>query len=236
LLLAVIVTLVLALLTPWWSESEAFGTNNWSQNFSPLTGVTGECSPSCGPFNSGPPVGPIEGTQSFSSLGLNQTEQLYDVSLVLVGVGLASTCLTLVFGRVSANQGSSLRRERIATLSLSVALLALALGSTLLPVLQPTALRADTLGKFTAHNAWTASPSPETSFWGGCSVGQYNGACASGGSAIWGPGPGWYLLVVAVALLIVLHIRATQYAKSSSSSTGTDSEPSRVSQGQQRTH
>jgi len=207
LLAATLVVIAVALVLPWWSETEVFGPSTWTQAFSPLTGVTAGCSPTCGPLDFGPPSGPLQGTSSFSSVGLDDTGILYLTSLGLVLAGAALIGIAIAMSVPGSKEFSSPRGLRTGTALLSVALLAVAVGAALLPALQPSALRADTTSKLSEGNAWTAAPSPETSFLGGCQPGPFHGTCASGGSANWGPGPGWVLLVVAAALLIVVLLR-----------------------------
>ena len=206
----VVILLVLALILPWWTETESDtylpGGTSSTQSYSPITGVTGVCSSACPPFFPGPPLGPVEGTKSFSSLHLNQTANLYLAALVLVFVALAfsATALATSVGRPSL--GPSHRRARIQTFSLAAALLATAIATIALAAFQPTAFRADTIAAFGPNTAWTASPSPEVSFWGSCSVGPANGICASGWAMSWGPDSGWYLLLGAVLALVVIHL------------------------------
>jgi hypothetical protein len=208
-LVVVVVLLVAALALPWWSETEVFGPDTFAQQFSPFTGVTGTCSPSCGGLDLGPPTGPLRGTNSFSSVGLHDTEILYVASLGLVLAGLLLTVAALAMLRGTSKGTWSVRHPRARVTVVSVALLGVAVGAALLPALQPAALRADTVQKLSDGSAWTASPSPETSFIGACQRGPFNGVCASGGSAAWGPGLGWILLVAAAVVLIVVLLRET---------------------------
>jgi hypothetical protein len=218
-LVVVVLLLVLSLILPWWSETESIasfpGSSSWTQSYSPFNGVTGVCSLTCPPpYLSEPPLGPVVGTKSFASLGLNQTADLYLAILVLVLAAIACTVATLAI-RFSTRAGSrSPRRARAGALALSSALLTTAAGSIALATLQPITLRADSMAAFGPRAPWTASPSPEVSFWGGCSVGPANGICASGWSVSWGPGAGWYLIIAAAAVLVVLHLLRTRHARS----------------------
>jgi hypothetical protein len=207
-LIFVVVLLALSPFLPWWSETETgqgFPPSTSTQNFSPLNGVTGVCSPSCSTIFTGPPTGPVQGTKSFSQLKLNQTGELYEVTFAFVIVGLISSVLTLVTGWTRAGGTVSARRARIHGWLLNAALAATALGSVLLAWAQPAALRSDAAG-FSGPGAWTPSPSPETSFWGGCSPGPSNGICASGWSVSWGPGLGWDLTTLALLVLAVVQV------------------------------
>lgn len=209
------VLLAASLALPWWSETEVFGPDTWVQELSPLTGVTARCSPSCGALDEGPPTGPLQGTYTFSAVGLSDTGLVYAGALGLIVVGLAASVAGLVAMWSERDRSPSSRWERVRAVSLRVALLTVGAGTALLPVLQPAALRADTIGKLSSGSAWVASPSPETSFLGACVRGQFHGVCASGGSASWGPGAGWVLLLVATALLLVVAVReASRWASS----------------------
>lgn len=192
---------------PWWAESESFGSEQWVQRFSPWSGVTGSCTPGCDYFGSGPPTGPIHGTSSFAALGLTHLGLLYHVSLILLLVGAAAAAIAAIpllrAGGV-APPGASGRLPRYFR---PFALLCGALAASLLAILQPGVLNADVTAKFSGASQWTASPSPETSFWGGCVAGPTHGACAGGGSAVWGPGLGWDLMVVGVGVLVYLLLR-----------------------------
>jgi len=207
LLAVALVVLVAALVLPWWSETEVFGPVTWVQEFSPFTGVRASCAPSCGALDFGPPTGPLQGTSSFSSVGLHDTGILYEISLGLVVAGVACTGAAIALWGLSSKGSGSSRRSRAWVVAGTAALLSVAVGAALLPALQPSALRADTVAKLSAGGVWTASPSPETSFIGECQRGAFNGVCASGGSATWGPGIGWLLLVVATGVLILVLVR-----------------------------
>lgn len=203
----VVLLLAAALALPWWSETEVFGPDTFAQEFSPLTGVTAKCSPSCGALDSGPPSGPLQGTNSFSSVGLHDTELLYAASMGLVLAGMLLTAMALAMALRSSRGVGSPRHPRARVTVVGIALLSVAVGAALLPALQPAALRADTIQRLSGGSVWTASPSPETSFIGACQQGPFNGVCASGGSAAWGPGVGWILLVAAVVVLVVVLLR-----------------------------
>jgi len=210
LLIVVVLLLGVSLVVPWWSETEVGpgpeGVRS-TQSYAPLAGVMGTCSPSCPAYETGPPIGPIQGAKSFSSLGLNRTATLYYAGLGLVTIGLAGTALAVV--TLPARVATSGPRGRFHTVFLSVALLATVAASAALACLQPIAFRADASSTFSPSTAWTASPSPETSFWGSCVPGPTNGVCASGWSVAWGPGPGWYLITIAaVVLMAVLFLRS----------------------------
>jgi hypothetical protein len=200
LLLAVVVLLSISVVSPWWYETEVPSGPNAdtsTQTYSPLSGVTGTCATGCSPFFTGPPVGPVQGTHSFGSLGLNETAILYDASLSLVVVGLAGGVATLavMIGRPPRD------RRRFPLLGLT--LVATVLASGLPAALQPVTLRAD-VATFLPNSTWTAAPSPETSFWGSCTPGPWNGVCSSGWATTWGPDAGWYMIAVAGTLLVVV--------------------------------
>ena len=199
LLVAAIVALGLSVALPWWSETQVSpgpGSVTSTQNYSPLTGVTGSCSPECSPFFTAPPVGPFQGTHSFRSVGLNQTATLYNVCLALVVLGAAGSAVALL--AIASQQPR--RRFRAAALVCALAASALACG--LLASLQPSMFSHDVSSTFSQSGSWTATPSPETSFWGACSPGPANGICASGWSASWGPGLGWFMIVAGTVLLL----------------------------------
>ena len=201
--------LATALIFPWWSETESSAGSRWIQSYSALTGVTGTCRPECPSFGYGPPLGPINGRESFVAAGLNETGMLYTVVLGLVAAGMAGTIAVTVYRWWSRETTGPDRRRRVVLLH-SFALAGAAAGAALLPLVQSMTLRADTLRMpLNGGDAWTASPSPETSFWGSCSAGTYHGLCASGGSAEWGPGLGWVVLLAAVVILAVLLVRTT---------------------------
>lgn len=194
-LLAVIL-LAAAVFLPWWMESETEGNQSYAQTFSPLNGVAGSCTPACPAYAPGPATG------AFSKVGLNATGELYQASLACVVVGVLALIAGIVTTRPSSNPPADSRRARWGVILREIALLATAAGASLLPLLQPGTLNSDASRTF--GDAWTASPSPETSFWGGCSAAQNIGTCAYGGSAVWGPALGWDLLVVATILLVAL--------------------------------
>jgi len=208
-----IALLALSLVFPWWSESAAnpmSASETSTQEYSPITGVTGTCSPGCTPAEEGPLPGPFQGIKTFSSLGLNETGALYEGVLGLTIIGMASAALALV-----APFAAPLR-ARLRSFAPLAAIVASALASGLLAALQPVAYRMDNAATFEDHGAWTAAPSPQTSFWGSCSPGPSNGICTSGWSDSWGPGLGWYLVVgaalvlMAIALLPVLRARRSR--------------------------
>lgn len=210
LLAAAVILLALSLAFPWWSESLVGPGSNpltSTQDYSPISGVTGTCSPRCSPSTGGPPLGPFQGTMTFSSAGLNDTAALYGGVLGLGVIGMAGAALALVTSLTTS------LRARLRTSALLVAIVASALGCGLLACLQPVAYRTDTAATFSEHGAWTVAPSPETSFWGSCSPGPSNGICASGWSVSWGPGLGWFMIaaaalaLMAVALLPLLRAR-----------------------------
>ena len=191
-------------LLPWWSESETLGGSTWTQTFSPLWGVSGECTPSCPTFGTGPPLGPIQGTHTLASLGMAQTGLLYLAALGVTVTALALVLAALVAQRFETDPPNRTAPPRAGRRLLTLGAVVTGIGAAALPVLQPIALRNDTMSKFTSENAWTASPSPETSFWGACTRGAYNGLCASGWSATWGPDWGWIALLLALALIVVV--------------------------------
>lgn len=209
LLIVVVALLGVSLVLPWWSESQVSPDGVRStQDYAPLTGVTGTCSPACSAFLTGPPIGPIVGTHSFSSLGLNRTATLYYATVGLVWVGLVGSAVAAGTLPSKPSLSPDRRRSRFHIVSLSLALLATSAACAALAAVQPMAFRADTAATFAPNAAWTASPSPETSFWGSCVPGPTNGICASGWSATWGPGLGWFLIAVAaVVLVLVLLLR-----------------------------
>ena len=213
LLVAAVALMALSLLLPWWSESQANSvytseTSTW--DYSPITGVTGTCLPACSPPAGGPPVGPFQGTRTFGSLGLNETATLYGVALGLGVVGMASAALVLAVSLAAP------LRARLRASALLTAIVGSSLASGLVASLQPVMLRMDNAAVSSDHGAWTAAPSPETSFWGSCSPGPANGICTSGWSVSWGPGVGWYmigaaaLVLMAVALLPLLRARRSR--------------------------
>jgi len=209
LLIVVVLLLGFSLVLPWWSETQQSPGPNGeqsTQNYSPLTGVTGSCSPACSPFEPGPPLGPIQGTRSFSSVGLNRTATLYYAGVGLVLNGLVGGALALITLPTAVAPPS--RQIRFHTAFLTLALLASAGASAAVACLQPIAFQGDVSATLSPNSAWTASPSPETSFWGSCVPGPTNGICASGWSVAWGPGPGWYLITMAaVVVMVVLLLR-----------------------------
>jgi len=205
LLIVVVLLLGASLVLPWWSETElAPGPDGGqsTQNYAPFSGVTGSCSPACPAYESGPPVGPIQGTKSFASIGLNRTATLYYSGAGLVLAGLAGSALAAV--TLPARAGLPSGRTRTHRVCLVLALLATAAASAILASLQPLAFRADVTAAFAPNASWTASPSPETSFWGSCAPGPTNGICASGWSVAWGPGLGWYMITLAAVVLMVV--------------------------------
>ena len=211
LLLGVVVLLALSLILPWWSETEVGqgpGAVTSTQEYSPFSGVTGSCTPGCSPFFTGPPVGPIQGTHSFSSLGLNQTSILYDVGLGLIFTGLVATVLLLAVARPRPVVPPVSGRARRRMLLLILAIVTVTLSSVTLAALQPATFRSDTMATFGPHDQWTAAPSPETSFWGSCSVGPASGICASGWSVSWGPGLGWDAITAAALVLVAVQLLA----------------------------
>jgi hypothetical protein len=208
-----IVALAASVVLPWWSESESYGGSVWVQTYSPIFGVHGSCSPGCGAFDEGPPFGPVSGTESFSTLGLNRTAELYTASLVLLFAALALAAAGIATGLASTQ---SARIDRGQRFCVAAAALSAGASGALLAALQPDALRADTIGRFSGGSTWTASPSPETSFLGGCARGVDQGLCASGGSAVWGPSYGWILVVAGTALLAVAFVKLSRRGSSRS--------------------
>lgn len=199
---------VASLALPWWGETEHLGPNEWSQTFSPLTGITGSCQPGCNVLvGGGPPTGPISGRHSFSAVYLNRTGEMYEIALAIAVVGGAAALATAAVPLVVRRAGSGPSAARLGRGMLSVALVALALAPGLLAALQPAAMRSDTIARFSGPSGWTASPSPETSFWGSCSPGPHNGVCDGGGPVSWGPGLGWFALVGAAALVLIVALR-----------------------------
>lgn len=207
-LLSAVVIAAVALFLPWWGATEAVAGETWTQTFSPITGVSGSCASLCPGFNPGPPSGPLQGQRSFSALGLNATGVIYELAFALALAGVVSGLLAFAVAPSWNGVGKSPRRNRLRAALESVALAGLALGTAVLPLFQPAALRSDTGSTYAGPVSWTPSPSPETSFWGGCSPGATHGLCASGWSASWTPGVGWALLVLAVILLVALHFAA----------------------------
>jgi hypothetical protein len=203
----VVALLVGALVAPWWSETEDWSGQNLTQSFSPITGVSGTCSVSCSAI-----LFPLSGQHSFATIGLNRTGTLYLVAWSLAAAALAFAALEIVAHLVLRRRGPSPRRDRVRSLLLVVAVAAVAAAAVLPPLLQPTMMAADTEAATTpGGNVWMPSPSPETSFWGGCSGSAHAGLCASGAqSAAWGPSAGWYLLVLAVILLTLLVVVSTR--------------------------
>ena len=205
LLTVVFLLLGISLVLPWWTETQVgAGGDRSTQVYAPLTGVTGTCSPACNTFGFGPPLGPIQGTKSFSSLGLNRTATLYFAGVGLVLVGLVGSALALLTLPLKPSSTPRPGRGRLHFLSLSFALLATSAASAALAAFQPLAFRADSSAAFGPNDAWTASPSPETSFWGSCASGPTNGICASGWSVSWGPDVGWYLITLAAIILVAI--------------------------------
>jgi hypothetical protein len=195
-LVAVAILLVASLALPWWSEREVFGDLTWEQEFSIWTGISGSCRPSCGLLVD---QFPVNGTRSFANAGLHQTGDLYLAEAAFVVAAAVLTALAALLTRRTTGEGRpALRWRRIAMFATAAAVVAL-------PVGQPLTLTADTSGSFGSGALWTPSPSPETSFWGGCLRG-FNGLCASGGSAAWGPALGWDLIALAFVLLVVLEV------------------------------
>jgi hypothetical protein len=172
--------------------------------------VSGSCSPACPAFGPAPPLGPLQGRHSLSSVGLGRTGELYTSVLALTLVGAAAGIAALVVPTVGRGPEARPRSRRLPVALIAVALLSTAVAASLPPLLQPSAMRADTVAEFSGASAWTASPSPETSFWGSCTRGVDSGLCASGGSAQWGPGLGWVLLLAATLLLLGLLLRASR--------------------------
>jgi hypothetical protein len=209
-----VVVLAASLALPWWSASETFGGESWDQTYSPLGGVVGVCAPSCGAFDVGPPTGPIAGRHSFSGLGLNETGVLYEATLGLVVAGLGTGALALVLALREREAAGSLRSRRLGLRALAAAVALAGVATATLAILQPYTLRADTDHRLSQGSTWTASPSPETSFFGACSRGVDHGLCTSGGSAIRGPDWGWMLLVAAVVLLAIAFRSAVRAARS----------------------
>ncbi len=195
-----VVVLGSALALPWWSETVRYGPIDQGQTFSPWNGVTVTCAPSCGSYAFSTEASP--GVKSFGSFGLVDTALLYEASLGLLLVAMVAAGISAAQLR---SLGGFARRTRLGHLERVPSLLSVVasvVGASILPLLQPFAMRQDLIVRFFGVSQWTASPSPESSFWGACDPGPYSGLCASGGSATWGPGFGWWLMVVGVGLLL----------------------------------
>ncbi len=200
LLVSGVVVLGLALALPWWSETATYGPLTDAQTFSPWNGVTVACAPSCGGLSDPPEPNP--GVNSFDSLGLVDTALLYDVCLGLLLAAMVAAALSTVQLKAHGGGRGSVTRRPLDRVPGLLSVVTSAVGAGILPLLQPVTLRQDLVDRFFGASQWTASPSPESSFWGACAPGPYSGLCASGGSATWGPGLGWMLMVVGVALLL----------------------------------
>lgn len=198
----------MAAFLPWWSESETLGEQTWAQSYSPISGITGTCAPNCQTIFTYPD-GPIYGTRSFASVEMNRTAGLYETSLGLAfaGAGIAVLCL---LAWVLPRRGPASPRVRLLRRVLPIlSPISVAVGAALLPIFQPSTVSADLASWFYVTSSispgdpWVPSPSPETSFWGSCVRGPYNGLCESGATASWGPGVGWDLLLAALGLMFV---------------------------------
>lgn len=211
LVVAAVVLLGVALALPWWSEATRFGPITEVESYSPWTGVTVACSPTCSSLTFTP--APTAGVNSFESMGLSETALLYRVALGLAVLAVAAGAGSLVPLRNIQRTAGAVRSGVRALLPLGISATAAAAGSALLPLLQPLTLSRDLIARFYPGNEWIASPSPESSFWGACTPGRDNGVCASGGTVSWGPGLGWFLLLVATVLLVVALLRSTRRAR-----------------------
>ncbi len=200
LLIAGVIVLGSALALPWWSENATYGPLTDAQTFSPWNGVTVACAPTCGGLAGAPEPNP--GVNSFGSLGLVDTALLYDVCLGLLLAAMVAAAISTAQLRFYGGGRGGVPRRPLDRLPRMLSVVTSAAGAAILPLLQPFTLRQDLIGRFFGASQWTATPSPESSFWGACTPGPYSGLCASGGSATWGPGLGWMLMVVGVALLL----------------------------------